>query len=403
MQEIINDLKRFFSPKIEEVKSDFVRDEIAWFDHDLRLIGIKGARGVGKSTLMIQYLKSLELPDNEWLYLSMDHPYFLDNDLLDLISHFYDQGGRLLLLDEAHRYDRWSLTIKLLYDAKPHLRILFTGSSILQITKADADLSRRAIMFELAGLSFREYLRWEGVLDEDKIDLGELLEYHDDFAYEFSKAEELDILSHFKTYLRHGYYPFYKETIPFFPLRLRTTVDLLLDQDIPEFYNYSHLTIKKIKLLLQVLAQSKPFKPNITKLASRLEQHRSSVSEQLYALQRAGLLLLLPTSKLGMVQLQKPEKVFLANPNLAHHLTPKNPDKGTLREIFFYNQFSSAGLLLTAPEYGDFKHKDFIFEVGGARKARRQLKGYPKAFTAVDDVLVGSHNRIPLWLFGFLY
>lgn len=404
MQETLTALREFFIHRVDSVTLTYVREQISWFDdHRIRLLGIKGARGVGKSTLVLQYLKRLRLKKEEWLYLSMEHPYFVKHNLLDLISFFYDQGGRLLVLDEVHRFKDWAVNIKLLYDAKPELRIIFTGSSILEITKANADLSRRAIVFELAGLSFREYLSWEGLGNFPAQGLPDLLEYHGDLAWEITQDEKLDLLPAFNAYLSHGYYPFYKEGVTLYSDRLINTVNLLLEQDIPAFYNYTYPTVRKLKLLLQILAESPPFKPNLTKIANRTEQHRQTVLEHFFALQSAGLVALLSTDKKGIVRFQKPDKLFLANPNLASNLTPLPSDKGALREIFFFNQLRGAKLHTTSSDIGDFRCEEFIFEVGGKGKGHRQLRKNPKAFTAVDGILIGSHNRVPLWLFGFLY
>ncbi len=387
--------------KLEATPVDFVRgfmDEIAWNN---RFIGIKGTRGVGKTTLLLQYAK-LRLPaTDKSLYASLDDFYFSRNRLYDLAAQFVREGGKVLLLDEVHRYSEWSQELKNIYDDFPELRVVFTGSSIIHISRSKADLSRRAVVYHMSGLSFREFLQLKMGYQYPKIQLEELLAKHTEIALQIDK--EMKPLQYFSDYLRYGYHPFFLENTEAYSQKLAETVSLMLETDFPAVYGMTYATVDKIKTFLMVLAESAPFKPNIQKLSEQIGLTRNTLTEQLHNLEDAGLLNLLHRQAKGITRLQKPEKVFLANTNLAFALDTKTPDIGTMRETFFISQVRPKYKVEYAEE-GDFwVNNQYIFEVGGRKKGFSQIQELPNAYVVADNLDVGVERKLPLWLFGFLY
>lgn len=360
-----------FRKKLSLTTIDFIRslmDEINW---EARMIGIKGARGVGKTTLMLQYIKKHFEHDPAVLYVSLDDIWFSDNKLADLADRFVKQGGKLLFLDEVHKYPGWSGELKNIYDDFPELKIVFTGSSLLEIMNARADLSRRAIIYRMQGLSFREYLNFELGLKLNSHSLDEVLHNHLKISSEVTS--EIKPLKHFSRYLREGYYPFYKEIPELYYTRLGEIINMIIEIELPLLRGVDVSYSSKLKQMLLIISESAPFIPNISKLSERTGINRNTFISYLNFLCEAGLLRNLYRDSRGITRLQKPEKIFLENTNIAFALGNGLPEKGNIRETFFANQLSY-GHSLTIPENGDFlADNSRTFEIGGRGKDNKQL------------------------------
>lgn len=392
-----------FRKKLDATTTDFTRSvmhEIAW--NEARLIGLKGARGVGKTTLLFQYIK-LHLSDkiNEVLYISLDNLYFNNNNLLALIDQFVKRGGNYLFIDEVHRYPNWSQELKNAYDDYPELRIVFTGSSMLEILNARADLSRRAIVYTMGGLSFREYLSIKNIHTFQPYSLDEILKNHQEYAVQISK--EIRPLQWFQGYLEGGYYPYFIESESLYRTKVEEVVRMMLEIELPALRGLENQYILKIKQLLMVLAESVPFTPNVSKLAERIGINRNTLIAYLKNLQDVGLTMHLFSESTGITRLQKPEKIYLENTNLMYALNPKQVNLGSIRETFWMNQLSQLHTV-TLPQNGDFLiDNQYTFEIGGKNKSSKQIQGVNDAYVVKDDIEIGSAGVIPLWLFGFLY
>lgn len=372
--------------------------QIDWED---RLISITGVRGAGKTILLLQYIKE-NFPDKRnALYASLDNIWFTRNTLTDLVEQFTAYGGTHLFLDEVHRYPNWCVEIKNIYDSYPGLHIVFTGSSMLEIFRSNADLSRRAINYHLYGLSFREFLEFETGKKFPSLSLEEILSDHLNIAANLT--QDLKILPLFKTYLEHGYYPFYKEGIKSYPIRLQNIVNTTLDFDLPAVENIEYATILKIKKMLMLLSSLVPFTPNLTTLSADIETNRASAMRYLNILEKAALItMLLPAGK-TLNLMNKPEKIYLANSNLLQVLSTSPVNTGNQRETFFANQVKILHQINSSKK-GDFiVDNKYTFEVGGKNKSYHQIKDLENSFIASDEIETGFGNRIPLWLFGMLY
>ncbi len=385
---------------IKREQSSFARylnKQINWSN---RLIGIKGSRGTGKTTLMLQKLKSLKKQSNEAAYFSLDDLYFTTNSLVETAETFHKKGGQYLFLDEVHKYPGWAKHIKNLYDFNPDLTIVFTGSSIIDIAKEEADLSRRARMYELQGLSFREYLAYIEVLDLNPFDLDEILSEKSNWKETF--PGNFKPMKYFETYLARGYYPFFKEDETGYHDRLSQLTRLIVEYDMAELKDFDIRNAKKMLQLLYILSANVPFKPNLSTLANKSNIHRNSVSNYLYYLEEARLIKLLYHSGISVAILQKPEKIYLDNTNLSFAISPGMPEKGNLRETFFLNQLSNSHSV-RYPSHGDFVvNEKWTFEVGGKDKQDTQIRTIKNSFVVRDDVPFPA-TGLPLWLFGFLY
>lgn len=386
--------------RIREVETRFHRYLYSDIDWDVRILALNGPRGVGKTTMFLQYLKEHPAEAEKALYISLDTAWLEAREIFELAKYHVEHGGTRLLLDEVHYLKDWQRLVKNLYDNFKGLRIAYTGSSILRMAEGYGDLSRRQVAYTLAGLSFREYLQLEGVCDENPVRLPELLKSHVALAERIT--EGLRILPHFEAYLRHGYYPFYREDALHFPDKLRQVVNQVLDVDLPKAEDVTPETVRKIRKMLTILAASTPQTPRLGALCRDLGMEWRQGVKVIYALRRAGLLGLLAEDADALKHLGAPSKIYCDNTNLMSVLTA-SPDKGTGREAFFNNQLS-VGNQPTYPKDGDFLvDGKYLFEVGGAKKTFSQIKDIPNSFLAVDGTEVGRGNRIPLWLFGFLY
>jgi hypothetical protein len=384
--------------KTDTVKTNFKRFLYTEIDWTQSLTIILGHRGAGKTTLLLQRVKELK---EKAIYLSLDDIYFETYRLVELIDTLYEKGYRHFFLDEVHRYQHWSNDLKNIYDNYPEITMVTTGSSILEVNKGQADLSRRAVTHYLPGLSFREFLELEYQQTFPPITLDTIIGRHREISSGYTDLFDID--KTFKEYMQHGYYPFFKEGIKVYGQKLRETTNLVLDIDIAPFEDLSYATVRNMKKLLYIISQSVPFTPNITKISERLNVPRNSILKILDLLGHARIVSLLKRETKGISYLQKPEKIYLQNPNIAWLLSENKPDIGNLRETFFLSQ-TEVRHRVTSSKFGDFLVDDvYTFEIGGPAKTQEQIKGIPDSYIASDGIKGGSGNKIPLWLFGFLY
>ena len=390
-----------FIKKIAQTDTIFVRslmDEIEW---NARLIGIKGARGVGKTTLLLQRIKRFHPLDGSVLYASVDNIWFSEHRLYNMATEFAKRGGKYLFLDEVHKYPNWSQELKNIYDDLPELHVVFTGSSLLEILNSKADLSRRAIIYEMQGFSFREYLNRNLGLSLPSFGLVDILQNHLMLSQQI--VLQVKVLKYFPEYLKNGYYPFYNELPSLYYTRINEVINFIIEAEIPQLRKVEAAYIHKIKQLLFVISQSAPFIPNITKLSERIGITRNALMTYLNALHESRLTFSAQKPGNGMNILQKPDKVYLENPNLMYALADKQTDIGNVRETFFANQLRKSHQV-NLSEASDFLiDGKYTFEIGGKDKGKKQIATLEDAYVVADDIEFGLGNKIPLWLFGFLY
>lgn len=395
-------LFQYSKSRINSVNTGFKRYLWNKIDWNSRLIAITGARGVGKTTLLLQYIKeNLAKNPDEVIYVSLDDLYFSKTTIVDFTDEFVKRGGKYLFLDEVHKYLNWSQEIKNIYDYFNQLKIVITGSSALDIFKGKADLSRRAVMYKMHGLSFREFIALKYKYLFPVLDLDQIVSSPSIYITEIlTKIKPVKL---FEEYLRTGYYPFFLEDEQNFHIRLKQTVNHVLDNDLPSVEKIDFASVHNLRKLLSILTEIVPYKPNILKLSKQVGVSRETLIKYLYLLSRADLLMLLQTDTLGISKLNKPGKIYLNNPNLAYAITDTHVNKGTLRETFFYNQLNEGNHLLYSSK-GDFLiNNRYVFEVGGKNKTRKQIQDIHNAYIAADNIEYAQGNKIPLWLFGFLY
>jgi len=391
-----------FLQRLSHVSTDFTRSAMTVIPWNARLVGIKGARGVGKTTLLLQYIK-LHLSDeiSKTLYVSLDSFWFSSHSLSELIDSFYKQGGKYLFLDEVHKYPNWAQELKNAYDDFPDLKIVFTGSSALEILNARADLSRRAVVFEMQGFSFREFLSIETKMDFSVLTLNDILDNHIHHSQEI--VQQVKPFQYFSNYLNYGYYPFYFEDKELYEIKLTEVLNMILEIELPLLRGIEAAYVFKLKELLSVISTSVPFTPNVSKLAEKLSINRSTILSYLHYFHEVRLTNNLFKEASGISKLQKPQKIYLENPNLMQILSPNNVNIGNVRETFFANQVGFNHRLQYANK-GDFLvDEKYTFEIGGKNKTKYQIEGVQNSFIASDDLEYGFNQKIPLWLFGFLY
>ncbi len=398
----MQELFKYSRIRVNNISNKFNRylyNQIAWED---RLIGITGARGTGKTTLILQYIKNKYKNTNEAIYVSMDDFYFTRNRLFDFAEEFYLNGGRYLFIDEIHKYSTWSAEIKNLYDTFSDLKIVFSGSSALQLHKSEGDLSRRVAMYHLHELSFREYINLSKGLNLPYFSISEIIEKHQNIIPEVIKVDS--IIAEFKKYMEKGVYPFFIETKGQFYDRLINTVNVIIETDLQTTDNINYQTTVKLRKIIALIADSVPFKINISELSRKSGLSRDVLLRLLDALDRANLINTLRQTSSPTGHLTKPEKIYLNNTALLIALnTNSSFSVGTARETFFLNQLSQ-NHIVTYPKQGDFLvNEKYLFEIGGKNKTQKQIAGIDNAFIAADDIEYGFGNKIPLWLFGFLY
>ena len=382
-----------FETLLQSTTTDFKRylyDDVSW---ESRMIGIIGARGVGKTTMILQHIKE-SLDSNRALYVSADDMYFGKNRLFDLADDFYKNAGEYLFIDEIHKYTDWSRELKNIYDSFPTLKVVFTGSSVLDILKGSADLSRRAIIYKLQGLSFREYLKLFHNYDTEVYTLEQII----------NNEIKLDSIQHplplFNDYLKRGYYPFGIENE--MNLRLGQIIVQTLESDIPQYANLNVGTSRKLKRLLSIIAESVPFKPNFSKISEMISVSRNSLDDYFSYMEKAGLIGQLRNETSGIRGLGKVDKVYLDNTNIIFNLVGEKSNIGNLRETFFFNQMRVKNEVISSKK-ADFVIENYTFEVGGKNKQQNQIEKDGKSFVVKDDIEYGYRNVIPLWAFGLNY
>ncbi|PZV76693.1 hypothetical protein CLV31_12418 [Algoriphagus aquaeductus] len=376
--------------RVDTAYTRYLYNKINWQN---RLLGLTGPRGVGKTTLILQYIKN-KLNTQETLYVTAEDFYFAKNRLSDLANDFVKAGGKHLFVDEVHKYPDWSKELKLIYDYHPDLKVVFTGSSILDIKKGSADLSRRAVVYSMQGLSFREYLMLFHHLEIAPVSLEQIVNQKVDVP---QIPHPLPLFDH---YLKKGYYPFAGEDD--FGLKLRQVVNQTLEVDIPTYAQMNVSTGRKLKQLLAIVAQSVPFKPNMSKLAEMLNISRNNIADYLLYMEEAGMITQLRSQTDGIIGLGKIDKVYLENTNLVYSLVEDLQNKGNIRETFFLNQVKVNHQVVTS-SMGDFQVGTMDFEVGGKSKREKQIKTAQNGYLVKDDIERGYLNTIPLWHFGLMY
>lgn len=366
----------------------YLHDDVDW---QSRMIGIIGPRGVGKSTLLLQRIKGAE--EGTHLYVSADHFYFSKHSLVHLVDDFVKENGTHIYIDEIHKYPNWSRELKQIYDTHPTLRVVFTGSSVLDILGGEADLSRRALIYTMQGLSFREYLRLFHHVDAQVFTLDEILTHRARIA---GVEHPLPL---FRDYLRRGYYPF--ATDDNFDMRIQQVVAQTIEVDIPQYANMKASTARKLKAMLSIIASLAPVKPNAESLAAEIGVSKNNIQDYLVYLEKAGMIALLRDDTAGLRALGKVEKVYVDNPSLMSAITA-NVNVGNLRETFFLNQMRVRHAV-AASRHSDFVVNGFTFEVGGRSKGAKQIEGLADGRIVRDDIEIGHGIVIPLWAFGLTY
>ena len=379
---------------LSQINISFLRYKYYELDWTRRVFGIVGPRGVGKTTMVLQYIKQkLSLQDS--LYITLDHIYFSTHTLIDVADKFYKEGGKHLIIDEVHKAFNWSVQLKQIIDSYPNMQIIFTGSSILDIYRGVADLSRRAPIYEMQGLSFREYLVLYHDIQTPTWNLDDLI----------NQRVTLPNLEHplplFNDYVKRGYYPF-ERIASDFSTNLMQVINRTMETDIPLYANINISVARKLQNLLVVIAESVPFKPNYKKLAEVTGISRNDIADYIYYMERAGMLMSLHDTTQGIRSIGKSHKLYVDNTNLMYVLSPENIDKGNLRETFFLNQMRVKYPII-ASQKADFEIGNYVFEVGGKNKNQKQLDNNPNGYIVKDDIEFGYRNVIPLWAFGLTY
>lgn len=368
----------------------YLYERVNW---SARMVAITGARGVGKSTMVLQYLKS-QPSDSKFLYVSADHTYFSTHSLVDVADEFSKDSGQLLVIDEVHKYSDWSRQLKQIYDTHPDMRIIFTGSSVLDIMDGVADLSRRVLHYTMYGLPFREYLELFRGISASSFSLEDIL----------GGKAHVDGLIHplplFRQYLVEGYYPFALEGD--FPMRMQNVITKTIESDIAQYAEMKATTAKKLKKLLAVISMLAPYKPNADSLASEIGVSRNSIPDYLMLLEKAQLIGQLRDDTGGIRGLGKVEKVYVDNPSLMAILSGGKTDVGNMRETFFYNQMRVNNDVISSRQ-SDFVIGNYTFEVGGRNEGKRQIENLEDAYVVKDDIEFAQGNIIPLWAFGLNY
>lgn len=389
-----------------DVPMEYIRNVANMIDWASRLIIIKGAKGVGKSTIMQQYIKSNFSPDDRSvLYCSADSGYFTTHTLEDTADRFVMLGGKYLFIDEIHKYPNWSSEIKSIYDLHKGLHIVLSGSSLISLNDGDADLSRRMVPYSIPGLSFREYLHFEKGVNLGSISLDNLLSAPNSFCKKVKEAVAAPV-AEFKKYLSEGFYPYFFESGNSYLIRVENVIDYVINSELPLLRKMDVGNSRKVKALLKIISQMVPYEVDIAKLSKAIGIQRATLLKYIKDLEEAQLIMRLFQNLSTITDLQKPDKIYLDNPNLIYALSDVTPQIGTIRECFFCNQLRSAGHRV---EYGGYASGDFridnrtVIEVGGPNKDFSQISGIEHSYIAADDIDSALPGKIPLWAFGFLY
>lgn len=384
-------------------QTNTVRDIMNRINWQARLISIRGARGVGKTTLMLQYIKlHYKAYERNVLYCSLDTVYFTTHTLIDLADDFYKNGGRHLFLDEVHKYNMWSREIKEIYDTYPDMRIVFSASSLLNILGGDADLSRRCLPYDMQGLSFREYLHLYNGIYIAPTDLDTMLSFPADLCAEVNR--QCQPIPLFHNYLKYGYFPYYLDNKEDYYTTIEHVIDYIINIELVQLRNVSPANTRKIKALIGILSQSVPFDVDITKLSSMIGLQRNTVIDYLKYLSDAKILNLLYSDILSVKKMQKPDKIYLENPNMLYALAAEKVNQGSVRETFAVNQLEYVGRVEYGKEKGDFKVAGkYLFEVGGKNKGFTQIANIKDSYILADEIETPFGKKLPLWIIGFLY
>ena len=366
---------------------------------DDKMLGILGSRGVGKTTVIIQYLNSLELSKSKKLYFSADSITTSSLSLYDIADEFSKNGGKVLAIDEIHKYKDFEKELKEIYDFLD-LKVIFSGSSAMQLEHKKADLSRRAVLYRVSGLSFREFLELKLDMKFSSYSLDEIVKNHREIADEITS--KIKPFEYFKEYLQYGYFPYYFENTQTYSMKLEETVNTVIESDLPIIFSIEPQNIQKLKQLVNLICSSKPYELNITNLSKKIGINRNTLYQYIHYLTMGNIFLALKGKTKGDSIFSKPQKLYLNNPNLSFSYCQSN-EIGTLREQFFLNMLSQR-YDVSYPKVGDFLVDDrYTFEVGGKNKSFEQIKGIENSFVVADDIEIGFANKVPLWLFGFLY
>ena len=399
MEQLVNAFYRLLERYSGFTQTRYLYDEISW---NARLILIRGPKGSGKTTMLMQHILRVFPDKNKVLYCSVDHFWFASHTLLDLAEYAHTHGISHLFLDEIHKYGNWAQELKNIYDSYPMLHVVVTGSNALDIIHQTYDLSRRCLVYTMHGLSFREYLKLEGVADLPVVSLGDITKQHVKISHDITIKQNVKVLLHFERYIKEGYYPFYRDDTMNFGDRLSQVIDTIIFDEIPAVSNLEYESVYKIKPLLAILAQQNPYTLNISSLCKSLNASRNVLLKLIDLLDQAALIRRLYASSDDWEQINKPEKILFDNTNLMYALS-SNADKGTMRETFCASMLAK-GHKIAMPQKGDIiADKENLFEVGGKNKGFGQIAGLPNSYVVADDIEMGFENKIPLWMFGLLY
>jgi predicted AAA+ superfamily ATPase len=391
-----------FRKKIALTTLDFIRSAENDINWNARLVCVRGPRGVGKTTLLLQHIKKTFSENlQNVLYVSLDNLYFVENSLIDFVETFVQRGGTHLFLDEVHKYPNWSQAIKNIYDDYPELFVVFTGSSLLEILNARADLSRRALVYNMQGLSFREYLSIKTKVELPVLSLEEIIKNNEKLSFQI--VSKVKPFAYFEDYLKIGYYPFFLEGEEDYNSRLTEVINMILDIELPLLRKIDTSYISKIKKLLMVVAKSAPFIANTTELASMIGVARQTLLSYFDYLEESMLIKQLFKESRGLGTLQKPDKLFLENTNLMYALAEEKIEIGNIRETFILNQLKKKHDVFFSIESDFYVDNKYTFEIGGKNKKRKQIQGVENSYIIADNIEYGTDRRIPIWLFGFLY
>ena len=399
MEQLITYFHRLLKRYSQFGQMRYLYDEINWAN---RLILIRGPKGSGKTTMIMQHIQRTFPDKNKVLYCSVDHMWFASHTLVDLAEYAYTHGISHLFLDEIHRYDNWAQELKNIYDSYPDIHVVVTGSNALDIIRQVYDLSRRCRVYTMHGLSFREYLKLEGIADLPSYSLEDIVTRHLDICRDITIQKDIKVLLHFEQYVKEGYYPFYRDDTTNYNDRLSQVIDTIIFNEIPAVSNLEYESIYKVKPLLAILAQQNPYTLNISSLCKSLTISRNVLLKLIDMLDKAALIRRLYADSESWGQINKPEKILFENTNLMYALSP-NADVGTLRETFCASMLVK-GYKISMPQKGDIlTDNHYLFEVGGKNKNHKQIANIPNSYVVADNIDIGFENKIPLWLFGFLY
>lgn len=389
--------------KIRLTSMNFVRDMMNDINWDAQLICIRGARGVGKTTLMLQYIKShYKAMSKEVLFVSLDTVYFTTHSLIELADAFYKNGGKHLFIDEAHKYPTWSREIKEIYDFYPDMRVVISGSSLLNILEGDADLSRRCVSYDMQGLSFREFLKFYHNIDIRRYSLDEILNTPESLCSEvLDKCQPLPL---FNDYLKYGYFPFYNKNKENYYTLIEQIVSYVIESELPQVFNVEAAMARKIKALMGIVSSSLPYEVDATKLSGVIGVHRTTVVNYLYMLDKASMINMIFEESKTVKKLQKPDKLYIENTNMLYAISSGAVDTGTIRETFCVNQLSASHNVEYSKRKGDFLIDGrYTFEVGGRNKGFSQVAGVDNSFVLADNIDSPYGRKLPIWTMGFLY